>query len=68
MVGDLLDDTNSIDLDGLSEEEQVAEICAVLDDWYALKSMSEQAYKAFRANVDFEADARRVGEWLATLS
>ena len=67
MIGDLLNENNSFDLDEGYWEDNVANIIHALGDSYALKSMSEQAYKSFKANVDFADDARRVGEWLQTL-
>lgn len=67
LVGDLLNENNSFDLDDGYWGDLVSQVNHVLGDKYALESMSHHAYKAFKETVDFGDDARRVGEWVATL-
>lgn len=67
LIADLLNDSFCIDLDLYTAREGVDEILSVFDDSYALASLREQARNAFVKNVDFAADAKRVGEWLRTL-
>lgn len=68
LVGNLLNENNSFDLDEGYWKDSVDRIGRVLGEPDVLGLMSHHARKAFTDNVDFEADAKRVGEWLETLT
>jgi hypothetical protein len=67
LVGDLLNERNSFDLDEGYWKDSMFVINRTLGDTAGLSLMSFHARAAFDENVDFADDARRVGEWLASL-
>lgn len=64
---ELLNDESSIDLDKMSLDEAARKIIDVFSDQESLNLMSENAYRTFTNNVDFEYDAQKVRKWIENI-
>jgi len=64
---ELFNDDNCIDLDKMDFDDAMNKIVDVINDIDQLKTMSDNAYRAFTNAVNFEQDAEKVKNWLANL-